>query len=190
MNTKRIIKIVVFILLAVFLKNEMSAQNFKGLDQSPHDISYYRVSRVTPPLIKVIYGRPQKNGQKVFGNLVAYNKLWKTGANEMTEVKFYQDVIFGGVKVKAGTYLMFTIPGKKEWEVILSDNLNIKDVSEYFRVFDVARIKVPSYKAEGLEVFSIAFKENKDEIQMVLGWDLTRVKIPIAFTSKELYAKL
>ena len=190
MKTKRTVKIVVFILLAIFLKNEMSAQGFKGLDESPHDISYYRVSRVTPPLIKVIYGRPQKKGQEVFGNLVTYGKIWKTGANEVTEVKFYQDVVFGGVKVAAGSYILFTVPGEKEWEIILSDNLNVKDVSEYFRVFDVARVKVQSYKAEALEVFSIAFKQKKDTVQMVLGWDSTRVKIPITFKSKELYAKL
>ncbi len=190
MKTKRTLKIVVFLVLAIILKNKMSAQSFKGLDESPHDISYYRISRVTPPLAKVIYGRPQKKGQKIFGNLVEYGKLWKTGANEVTEIQFFQDVVFGGVKVAAGTYILFTIPGEKEWEVILSDNLNVKDTSEYFRVFDVARIKVPSYKAEALEVFSIAFKEKKDDVQMVLGWDSTRIKIPISFKSKELYAKL
>ena len=188
---KSTLKIIVFLFLAIFLNFEISAQGFKNLDESPHDISYYRTSRVSPPLVKVIYGRPQKmKNQQVFGDLIPYGKIWETGANEVTEVKFYQDVLFAGVNVSAGTYLLFTIPGENEWEIILSDNLDVKSVSEYFRVFDVARIKIPSYKAETLEVFSIAFKEKKDVIQMVLGWDSTRVKIPITLKSTELYAKL
>ena len=190
MKTKTIVKITVFLFLAIFLKNEISAQGFKDLDESPHDITYYRASRITPPLVKVIYGRPQKKGQEVFGNLVSYGKLWKTGANEATEVRFYQDVLFGDVKVPAGTYVLLTIPGEKEWEVILSSNLDVWGAFQYNPLFDVAKITVTSQRAEMLEVFSIAFKEKKDAIQMVLGWDSTRIKIPITLKSTELFAKL
>ncbi len=190
MKTKRIIKIVLFIVIAILLKNNISAQSFKDLDETPHDITYYRQSRITPPLVKVIYGRPQKKGKEVFGNLVAYGKLWKTGANEATEVKFYQDVLFGDIKVPAGTYVLLTIPGEKEWEVILSSNLDVWGAFQYNPLFDVAKITVPSSKAESLEVFSIAFKEKKDGIQMVLAWDSTRVKIPITLKNNELLAKL
>jgi len=191
MKTKRILKILLFLLIAILLKNNISAQNFEDLDESPHDITYYRKSRVAPPLVKVIYGRPQRNGKEVFGNIVAYGKLWKTGANEATEVKFYQDILFGGVQVSAGTYVLLTIPGEKEWEVILSSNVDVWGAFQYNPLFDVAKISVSSCKAEELEVFSIAFKEKKNSIQMVLAWDSTRVKIPIMkLKNKELYAKL
>ncbi len=190
MKTKTVLKSLIFFLAVVFSKNEISAQSFNHLDESPHDISYYRLSKVTPPLVKVIYGRPQKKGQEVFGNLVTYGKLWKTGANEATEVKFYEDILFGDVKVPAGTYVLLTVPGEKEWEIILSSNLDVWGAFQYNQVFDVAKITVPSSKSETLEVFSIAFEEKNDNIQMVLGWDSTRVRIPISFKSKELYAKL
>ncbi len=187
---KTVLKIVIFLLIAILLKTNMSAQNFKDLDEAPHDIAYYRLNKVTPPLVKVIYGRPQKNGQKVFGNIVQYGKIWKTGANEATEIKFYKDILFGDVKVPAGTYVLLTIPRKKEWEVILSSNLDVGGAYQYNPIFDVAKITIPSSKAESIEVFSIAFKEKKDLVQMVLAWDSTRIRIPIMLKFKELYAKL
>ncbi len=190
MKPKTVIKIVIFLVIAVLLKTNMPAQSFKDLDEAPHDIAYYRENRVTPPIVKVIYGRPQRNGKEVFGNLVAYGKLWKTGANEATEIKFYQDVLFGGVKVSAGTYVLLTIPGESEWEVILSSSLDVWGAYQYNPLFNVAKITVPSNKDKILEVFSIAFKEKKDDVQMILAWDSTRIKIPITLKIKKLYAKL
>ena len=185
MKNKLTISIIITILVCSFSGN---TQGFKGLDKAPHDISYYRKSMTTSPLAKVIYGRPQKMGQEVFGNLVSYNEIWRTGANEATEVKFYEDIHFGDVKVSAGTYVIYTIPGEDEWEIILSSNLDVLGAFQYDSVFDIAKITVKSYKAEELESFSIAFKEKKENVQMVLGWDTTRVKIPITFKPQEEYA--
>lgn len=190
MKIKTILKFIIFLLVAVFLKTNVSAQGFKGLDEVPHDIAYYRENMVAKPLVKVIYGRPQKNGQEVFGDLVEYGKVWRTGANEATEVKFYKDILFGDVKVPAGTYVLLTIPGEKEWEIILSSNIDVLGAFQYNPIFNVANVTVPIKKAEPLEIFSIGFKEKKDFVQMVLAWDSTRVKIPITFDIKEDYAKL
>mgnify|MGYP002713168117 CR=1 FL=1 len=165
------------------------AQAFDDLDQAPHDISYYRMSRAMPPLVKVLYGRPQNDGEKVFGNLVPYGKIWRTGADEATEVKFYQDVVFGDKKVKAGTYVLYTIPGENEWEIILNSNIDVLGAFQYNPTYDVARITVPVGKAEELKVFSIAFKEREGKVQMVLGWDDTRIGIPLAFKEKTVLAK-
>jgi hypothetical protein len=190
MKTKNISKAVLVLLLAVVFNNEIAAQNAKASKKITQDISYYRASEVTPRLVEVVYGKPQKNRKKIFGKSVAYDKVWITGADKITKVKFYQDVLFGNVKVSAGTYALLTIPGEKEWKIILSDNLDINDVSQYFPVFDVARITIPSNKAKKIKKFSIGFKEKKDIVQMVLGWGSTRVEIPITIKSKELYAKL
>ena len=143
-----LLKIGLTITALISFNQGVFSQGFDGLDESPHDITYYRESRVTPPIVKVIYGRPLKNGEEVFGNKVAYGKLWRTGANEATEVKFYQDIMFGKVKVPAGTYVLYTIPGEKEWEIILSANLDVLGAFQYDPVFDVARITVPSNKAK------------------------------------------
>lgn len=190
MKNSTLASITIFLFINVVLIAETTAQGFKELDKVPHDISYYRESRATQPLVKVIYGRPQKNGKQVFGNIVSYNKLWRTGANEATEIKFYNDVVFGDVNVTAGTYVIYTIPGEKEWEIILSSNLDVLGAFQYNPLFDVARIKVASSKAEELESFSIVFKQKKEQVQMILGWDTTRVKIPLLIDKEELYAKL
>ena len=190
MKTNTIFKFIIFLIISVLLKTTLTAQNFNGEDKAPHDISYYRENMVTKPLVKVLYGRPKKDGQDIFGNIVEYGKVWRTGANEATEVKFYQDILFGDTKVLAGTYVLLTIPGENEWEVILSSNVDVWGAFQYNPLFNVARITVPSKKAESVEIFSIAFKKKKDKINMILAWDSTRVKIPIAINIKEEYAKL
>ena len=176
-------------LLFALLVSESQAQNFSELDKVPHDIAYYRMSRVTPPLVKVIYGRPQKFGEEVFGNIVPFDKIWRTGANEATEIKFYKDVLFGDTLIAAGTYALYTIPGKDEWEVILNSKLDVIGAFQYNPTFDVAKIKVSVYNAEVLESFSIAFKNLGDDLQMVLGWDSTRVKIQLQFEEESVFVE-
>jgi hypothetical protein len=166
------------------------AQGFKKLDDVSHDISYYRESQVAPPLVKVIYGRPKSKENEIFGTKIPFGVLWRTGANEATEIKLYDNVMLGDTRVEAGTYTLITIPGEKEWEIILSSNLDVWGAYQYDSKADVARIKVPVSKAENLDVFSIAFKRVKNEIIMVLGWGSTRVKIPMDFEKLNYYAKL
>ena len=189
-NSKKIVKFILFLIFAVFLKMTIHAQEFKNLDKIPHDISYFRTSKVATPLVKIIYGRPHRNGQKIFGNIVKYGEIWQTGANEATEIKFYQDIIFGNKKVPAGTYVLYSIPGETEWEIVLSANLDVWESYQYDPIFDIVKISVPTAKAEELDVFSIAFKEKHKKLEMILAWDTTRVKIPIYFTTKEEYVKL
>ncbi len=180
----------IFVLLfTILFATESHSQGFKEIDDVPHDIAYYRLNRITPPLIKVLYGRPQKNGEIIFGNLVPYGKIWRTGANEATEIKFYQDVQFGDTKVAAGTYVLLTIPGENEWEVILSSKLDVLGAFQYNPTFDVARVTVKVSNAETLESFSIAFKSLENTVQMVLGWDNTRVKVPLHFDEESSVVK-
>jgi len=177
----RRITALIFTTLAFAFMNETQAQKFSGLDKSPHDITYYRTERNAPPLIKVVYGRPQKKERKIFGGIVAYDQIWRTGANEATEITFYKNVKFGNKNVKAGTYVLHTIPGEDQWTIILNSKLDVWGAYSYEENLDVARIKVPS-KTDGkeLEAFSIAFKQVDQGVHMVLGWDTTRVAIPIS----------
>src|SRR5829696_3874612 len=73
--------------------------------------------------VKVTYGRPYKKGRVIFGGLEKYGKVWRTGADEATEITFANDVNFGGKRVKAGTYTLFTIPDRNQWTVILNSQL-------------------------------------------------------------------
>ena len=88
------------------------------------------------------------------------------------------------------TSAQYTIPGKKEWEIILSSNIDVLGAFQYDPAYDVARIKVKASNAEELESFSIFFREKKDTKQMVLGWDTTRVNIPISVKESKEYARI
>ncbi len=126
--------------------------------------------------IKVTYGQPSKRGRVIFGGLVPYDSVWRTGANEATEITFKEDVIFGGKKVKAGTYTLFTIPSEKYWEIILNKQLGQWGAYEYekYRRKNVLRVKVPVYKLEEeLEEFTITVK--KDAVSF--EWDRTGVAV-------------
>lgn len=173
------IKIIIIFSFIFSINNTIEAQDFSNLDQSPHDIVYFRVNKILPPTIKVLYGRPQKKGREVFGDLVPYNKIWGVGANESTEIKFYKDVVFGDQKVSAGTYVLYAIPNKNEWTLILSSNLDVWGTYEYDEKYDIARIHVKVRQAESVEAFSIGFKDKKKYIRMTLAWDTTRVSVPI-----------
>ena len=170
----------------IFICNVVVAQDFRGPDESPMDMAYYpdNFAHDRKPgdkaVIKVTYSRPKKNGREIFGKLVPYDKVWRTGANEATEIKFYQDVEFGGMKLKAGTYSLFTIPGKKEWTIILNSDLDYWGAYSYNDKNDVLRISVPAMELNStVENFTIQF-ENKGDKEgiMNLAWDKTVVKVP------------
>ncbi len=172
---KSLVLVIIMFLGAVTASN---AQKFAGLQKSPTDISYAKADRNAKPEIKVVYSRPQKKGREIFGNLVKYDKVWRTGADEATEIKFFIDVKMGDKTVKAGTYSLYSIPGEKEWTIILSTDLDSWGAYSYDEGKDVARIKVPSASGDALEVFSIAFKKVDKGYHMVMGWDKTRVEVP------------
>lgn len=180
------LKVLILIAAAIVYSLTSDAQEFKSLDKVPHDISYYRESMASNPLIKVIYGRPSIDAeQKIFGTEVPFNNVWRTGANEATEIKIYNDVLFGNTFVSAGTYVLYTIPGEFQWEIILSSNIDVLGAFQYDPLFDVAKIKVAVSKAEKINTFSIAFKKkSKNNISMVLAWGSTRVNVPLDFNEQ------
>ncbi len=151
------------------------AQKFANIDKSPLDIAYFRTDRNATPMVKVIYSRPQLKDRSL-SELAPNGKIWRTGANEATEIKFFQDMTFAGKKVKAGTYSLFTIPGDTEWTIILSSDLDVWGAYSYKEANDVLRAKVPVSKGETVEAFSIAFEDNT----MYLAWDTVRIAIPVS----------
>jgi len=184
------LKLLILIAAAILYSLSSTAQGFTSLDKAPHDISYYRESMVSSPLVKVIYGRPSVNSElEVFGTKVPFNEVWRTGANEATEIKIYNDVLFGDKIVSAGTYTLYTIPGEDQWEIILSSNTDVMGAFQYDPVFNVAKIKVQVKKAEKINTFSISFKKkSNNNISMILAWGSTRVKVPLDFNEQIHYA--
>lgn len=180
---KRVFFAVIFIILFSCVS---IAQNFAGLDKSPMDMAYFPDNFAhdrkpgDKPVARVIYSRPYKNGREIFGKLIPYGKVWRAGANEATEIKFYQDVELGGKKVKAGSYALFAIPGEKEWTIILNSDLDYWGAYSYNDKNDVVRITAPTTELNSpVENFTIQF-DSKGEKQgvMKLAWDKTAVAVP------------
>ena len=180
-NSLLIIAFVLFALVGAL------AQGFRNVDKSPMDATYFPDNFAhdrkgdEKALVRVLYSRPAKNGREVFGKLIPYGKVWRTGANENTEITFYQDATLQGKKIKAGTYSLFTIPNENEWVVILNKDLNYWGAYQYKEANDVARFTVTPKKSETvIENFSIQFPKGTDAL-LRMGWDTTVVELPIQF---------
>jgi hypothetical protein len=131
--------------------------------------------------IELSYSRPNMRGRTIFGDLVPYGKVWRTGANAATRIKFTDDVSVGGTPVKAGEYVLYTIPNQNEWEVILNKGLSNWGIDGYKESDDVARIKVKSMTAPmQAETFTMQFVNvMPSSTDLRLIWDKTAIQIPI-----------
>ena len=170
--------IVLFILVSMMTGYAVTAQKFAGMQKSPTDIAYARTNRDTKPDIKVIYSRPQKKDREIFGKLVPYDAVWRTGADEATEIRFFKDMKMGDNEIKAGTYSLFTIPGANEWTIIINSDTDVWGAYSYDESKDIARIQVPVLEGKSLDAFSITFMDTKNGYDMALGWDDVMVKVP------------
>lgn len=137
--------------------------------------------------IEVKYSRPAAKGRKVFGDLVPYNKLWRTGANAATLIKFTDAVEIQGKKVDTGSYVLYTIPGKESWEIILNKGLSNWGIDGYKESEDVLRFKVNARpNKDKVENFTMQFADIKPETcSLDIMWENTAVSIPFTATIKE-----
>ncbi|GAB4039422.1 DUF2911 domain-containing protein [Spirosoma jeollabukense] len=134
--------------------------------------------------ITLEYSRPAVKGRTIFGDLVPYDKVWRTGANATSKITFSTDVKLEGKEVKAGTYGLFTIPGKSSWEVMLSKDLNLgANVGDYKKENEVVRVQVkPTTLPYKVETFTINLADiQPNSAVLEIMWDKTRV--PVAITA-------
>ncbi|MEO6329640.1 MAG: DUF2911 domain-containing protein [Ginsengibacter sp.] len=131
--------------------------------------------------IELTYSRPNMKGRKIFGDLVPYGKMWRTGANGATRIKFGDDVTVGGQAVKAGEYALYTIPNADEWEIILNKGVTNGGLSGYKTEEDVVRFKVkPITMPVPAETFTMQFANvGATSVDLHLRWDKTVVPITI-----------
>ena len=138
--------------------------------------------------IEVVYSRPGVKDRTIFGGIVPFGQVWRTGANGATKITFSTPVKLNGNDIPAGTYALFTIPGADEWTVIINKGVDQWGAFQYDEKADVARFKVTPIKLdEQIETFTIEFNRIRDESAVMnLVWDHTvvPVKLEIELTDK------
>lgn len=163
----------------------LQAQDFPKMDVSPMDLAIARSSKNGPPIARVIYSRPQKKGRDIFGDLVPYNEVWRTGANEATELTIYAPLMFGKTLLKPGTYTLYTIPNEDKWIIIINSDTNVWGAFSYKKDKDVARITVPCMQAAApIETLSMIFRPESKGTTLLIGWDDHYVEIPFKTVSE------
>jgi len=133
--------------------------------------------------VKITYSQPQKNGREIFGKLVPYGKVWRTGANEATEITVTKNISLHGFLLKAGTYSIFTIPDKEKWTIIINAELGLWGAYNYNARLDVLRFDVVPQvlSTEVSEAFTIQFDQRNESADLMMVWDKVKVVVPVKF---------
>ena len=131
--------------------------------------------------VTVNYGSPSVKGRTFFGDLVPYDQMWRTGANEATNVTFSTDVMVGGEALEAGTYGLFTVPGEEEWAVVFSNVIESWGSGGYDESMDALRVMVtPTMTEEASETMEFMV----DGAQLVLRWDKLALPIDVSVATE------
>ncbi|MBI3218123.1 MAG: DUF2911 domain-containing protein [Bacteroidetes bacterium] len=167
-------------LLLLLLPSFAAAQELIAQRPSPIQIVSARYKET---YLKITYGQPQKQGRQVFGQLVPYDQIWRTGANEGTEITITRDILINQQPIKAGTYTLFTIPGKENWIIIINSDVGLWGSYNYNSKKDVLRFEVPSQSTGTtvFESFTISIDSKNDKATISLAWDTTQVSFPVQF---------
>lgn len=133
--------------------------------------------------VAITYGRPKVKGRTIFGDLVPYDAIWRTGANEATTISFSDDVTVNGESLSAGTYSLFTVPGEDEWTVVFNSVANQWGAYDYDESEDVLRVSATPEPAGMHEMLTFAFEDVGDGSgTCVMRWAETEVSFEIATT--------
>jgi hypothetical protein len=161
------------------------------LDKSPMDMAYFPADypmlktqnkATQAPVMRVIYSRPQKDNRHIFGELIEYNKVWRLGANEATEIEFFRDVTIGGKKVTKGRYTIYAIPTPSRWTMVINKDTDTWGAFVYDQKKDVLRIDLPVQTvATPVDVLSMSFLKTDKGAQLTIAWDDASVVLPIDF---------
>ncbi len=167
-----------------------ASNRFAPIDISPVDISYYppdypviKMSNkdTAGPIARVIYSRPHRQGRKILGVLLKYDSVWRLGANEATEIEFFQPVNILNKKVNRGRYILYAIPRQKNWTVILNNNIYSWGLKPDPKK-DVYKFDIPVHNSDiTLEYFTMIFQKTPTGADLVMTWEDINARLPISF---------
>lgn len=181
MFLKRIILLLFIVVIGVFAYTYFYTDVFKN-PLSPKDTVEFKLNDLK---LEVFYNRPSKRERVIFGGLVAYNKVWRTGANEATTFETNQALKIGNDSLSAGKYTLWTIPNKDSWQVIFNSKQYVWGVNDALQAmreaeFDVINIDVPVEEIPNIvEQFTIAFDNSTDNLSLTMAWDKTKIVVPL-----------
>jgi hypothetical protein len=175
---------------AAKIKPEKIVNSLAPVDISPMDMSYFPADYpklkmdkpdMAAPMARVVYSRPHLQGRKLFHDVLKYDEPWRLGANEATEIDFYKDAYIQGKKIKAGRYILYSIPAQDKWTIILNSNIDSwglhPDASK-----DIAKFKVPATQtSNSIEYFTMIFLPTTTGTDLLMVWDNVEIKLPISF---------
>lgn len=178
-----IMKKVFLSLILVSLVSFSFSQEIKKLDASPLDFALFRPNgQNTKPIARIIYSRPSMKNRKIFGSLVPYGKVWRTGANQSTELNLYKDIVIEGEKLKRGNYTLYSIPDKDSWKIIFNSNLFTWGAYDYDSSKNVLEINIPAKNVKKTyDSFGIAFDGEKGNGKLLLAWENSEVLVNFTY---------
>ena len=164
--------------------NYIFAQNFETPRPSPNATVSQTVG-VTH--VSIDYSSPGVKGRKIWGELVPYNEVWRTGANEVTSITFDDPVRINGNELPAGTYGIHTIPGESEWKIIFSKDTEVDDGSQFDETKEILRIKTTPEEAPFTERMNFTFSNTTSTYSEVnLTWETLKVSFDIEINTEDL----
>lgn len=174
-------KFLLLCFLSVFVFGSINYAQLVLPQPSPSATAYQKIGTTD---VTINYSKPGVKGRTIWGGLVPYNELWRTGANAATTIEFSTDVVVEGNKIPAGKYALFTIPSEKEWTIVINKNWEQGGTAEYSEKEDVVRFKVTPKKVEHSHewMFFTFFAQSKNSAKAVLAWE--KLMVPFTIVSE------
>ncbi len=134
------------------------------------------------------YGQPNRQDRQIFGGLIPYGKVWRTGANSSTKISVDQPITLAGQNIPAGSYSLYSIPGEKEWTIIIHKNTKLWGSAGYDQADDLLRIKTPVVPLQDQqETFRIYFENfHANGADLSIAWENSKVSLPFYVDSDAL----
>ena len=170
------------------IKSTRPVNSYAPVDVSPMDMSYYPVDypklksgTSTTPSARVIYSRPHLQGRDLFHDILKYGEPWRLGANEATELELFKPATIQGKQVKPGKYIIYAIPEKDKWTIVLNSNTDSWGL-HLDMTKDVARFSIPvKVTPDSIEFFSMIFRDGSNGPELLMAWDNIEAVLPITF---------
>jgi hypothetical protein len=175
----------IIIVLAIALVYSVSVKAQLNLPPASTDAEFKQ--QIGFGEVEIKYSRPSARGRVIFGGLVPFGELWRTGAHDATTIRFSEAVKLNDNDIPAGTYSLFTIPNQNEWTIVINKAAEMHGTSDYTQEQDLLRFAAkPEKSARYYETFTIEVNDlSKDEAGLFLLWENTQVKLTIKMNVDE-----